>query len=598
MISMGTHVGTHVDALAHVSQDGQLYGGLDADEALEGGRYVELGAHTIEPMVRRGVLLDVPGDARRRPARRRLRDHRRRPRGRPSQRQGIVDRRRRRRPGPQRLGPALRRRRRRHVPRPRDRRARRRRGRRDLAGRARRARRRRRHHRLRAARSRRRARPAAGAPGAAGRARHLHHRDDGPRGAGRATAIHEFLLRARRRCRSSAPPGRRSARWRWSAHDADAEPTLGAAARRVRRPRREGRRARTTSRAASSSASSTSLGLVRRRAPAADQRRRRSATSSTRAAHPQATAVGVPDRVTAAQAAFVNGVLAHSLDYDDTHLPSVLHPSASVVPAALAAGRARRRRPASRRRPRDRGRPRGRRTARHGRLRRASSATRSSSSTASTPPRSPARWAARSPPRCCTAPTRPASLDALGLTASMASGIIEANRTGGTVKRLHCGCAAQAGVTAAQLVAPRLHRTADRAGGPVRLLRGLAARAVRPRPRSPTASATDWAVPGIFFKPYPANHFTHAGVDAGLAFRGPRRPARRRRVDHGRRRRRAVIRTIGEPIEVKRAPETGYQAQFSGPYAVAAGLLGGGGPRPRPRRLHRRARPATRRAGR
>ena len=61
MITMGTHVGTHVDALAHVSQDGKLYGGLDAADALQGGRYVELGAHTIEPMVRRGVLLDVPG---------------------------------------------------------------------------------------------------------------------------------------------------------------------------------------------------------------------------------------------------------------------------------------------------------------------------------------------------------------------------------------------------------------------------------------------------------------------------------------------------------------------------------------------------------
>ena len=37
------------------------------------------------------------------------------------------------------------------------------------------------------------------------------------------------------------------------------------------------------------------------------------------------------------------------------------------------------------------------------------------------------------------------------------------------------------------------------------------------------------------------------------------------------------LRTIGEPIEVKRAPETGYMAQFSGPYAVAVGLLGGSG---------------------
>jgi kynurenine formamidase len=60
MITMGTHVGTHVDALSHVSQDGKMFGGQDADEALEGGRYAKLGAHTIEPMVRRGVLLDIP----------------------------------------------------------------------------------------------------------------------------------------------------------------------------------------------------------------------------------------------------------------------------------------------------------------------------------------------------------------------------------------------------------------------------------------------------------------------------------------------------------------------------------------------------------
>ena len=52
---------------------------------------------------------------------------------------------------------------------------------------------------------------------------------------------------------------------------------------------------------------------------------------------PVASAVGLPDRTSAPTAAFVNGVLAHSLDYDDTHLPSVLHPSAAVVPAALAA---------------------------------------------------------------------------------------------------------------------------------------------------------------------------------------------------------------------------------------------------------------------
>jgi kynurenine formamidase len=59
MISMGTHVGTHVDAFAHVSHDGRLLDGSDAVEAGVGGRYERLGAHTIEPMVCRGVLLDV-----------------------------------------------------------------------------------------------------------------------------------------------------------------------------------------------------------------------------------------------------------------------------------------------------------------------------------------------------------------------------------------------------------------------------------------------------------------------------------------------------------------------------------------------------------
>ena len=55
---------------------------------------------------------------------------------------------------------------------------------------------------------------------------------------------------------------------------------------------------------------------------------------------PQATLIGRADRAPAAMAAFYNGTLAHSLDFDDTHLPSVLHPSAAVTPAALAVAEA------------------------------------------------------------------------------------------------------------------------------------------------------------------------------------------------------------------------------------------------------------------
>lgn len=60
LIVTGTHVGTHIDALAHVSHDGRLHDGSDAAAAGVGGRYLHLGVHTIEPMVRRGVLLDIP----------------------------------------------------------------------------------------------------------------------------------------------------------------------------------------------------------------------------------------------------------------------------------------------------------------------------------------------------------------------------------------------------------------------------------------------------------------------------------------------------------------------------------------------------------
>ena len=60
MLVMGTHVGTHIDSLAHVSHNGLLHGGADAREASLGGKFLELGVHTIAPVIRRGVLLDVP----------------------------------------------------------------------------------------------------------------------------------------------------------------------------------------------------------------------------------------------------------------------------------------------------------------------------------------------------------------------------------------------------------------------------------------------------------------------------------------------------------------------------------------------------------
>ncbi|WP_433205248.1 MmgE/PrpD family protein [Dactylosporangium sp. CS-047395] len=288
---------------------------------------------------------------------------------------------------------------------------------------------------------------------------------------------------------------------------------------------------------------------------------------------PEATAIGVADKVPAALAALVNGTLAHSLDYDDTHLPSVLHPSAGVVPAALAAAEA---------------------VGASGadlvaavavgletcvRIGMAGYDQEAGNSTFFEHGQHATSICGALGGAVAAAMLHGLDADgiqsSLGVAASMASGIIEANRTGGTVKRMHCGWAAHSAVTAADLTRRGL------TGPPTALEGRFGFFQAFLHGRFDATQITDglgerWSVPGIFFKPYPANHFTHTTVDAAAELR--RRGVHPGDVESiqvgvpG-----PVIRTIGEPIEVKRAPVTGYQAQFSAPYAVTVGLLGGGG---------------------
>ena len=57
-IALGTHVGTHIDSLAHFSCNGVCYGGRVVEQSYEHGM-PELGAGTIGTIVRHGVLLDI-----------------------------------------------------------------------------------------------------------------------------------------------------------------------------------------------------------------------------------------------------------------------------------------------------------------------------------------------------------------------------------------------------------------------------------------------------------------------------------------------------------------------------------------------------------
>lgn len=313
------------------------------------------------------------------------------------------------------------------------------------------------------------------------------------------------------------------------------------------------------------------LGIAIAAAPLATSAAIRTVVSD-RAGTAQATAIGLPDRVPAASAALNNGTLAHSLDYDDTHLPSILHPSAAVIPAALATGQAQGAMGAAVIDAIAAGLEVCVRLGMAGYDRKSGNSLffehgQHATSICGTIGAAVAAGLLQG--------LDPAGItDAVGIAASMSSGLIEANRTGGTVKRAHCGWAAQAGVTAAEMAAAGIT-------GPATVLEGRFGFFQAFLHAAADLTVFDdlgirWEVPGVFFKPYPANHFTHTAIDAAAQLRRDGITADQVQAIHL-----AVaaptVRTIGQPLEVKQSPPTGYAAQFSGPYAVVAGLLGGGG---------------------
>ncbi|MFI0356009.1 MmgE/PrpD family protein [Actinomadura sp. 9N407] len=286
-----------------------------------------------------------------------------------------------------------------------------------------------------------------------------------------------------------------------------------------------------------------------------------------------ATAIGTGGKLPEPSAALLNGTLAHSLDFDDTHLPSVLHPSASVVPAALAVAESRGATGAALLDAIGVGIEIAVRVGMGGydaELGNSVFFERGLHATAICG----ALGGAAAGAMLSGLPAEGIA-DAMGIASSMGSGLLEANRTGGTVKRIHCGWAAHAAVTAAGLARTGITGPPTVLEGRFGLLQAFCGDQADPD-AVVRGLGEDWELPGIFFKPYPCNHFTHAGIDAALRLRSrDLDPAAIASIELGAPT--AVLRTIGEPREDKIRPKSGYHAAFSGPYTVAAALLGGGG---------------------
>ncbi|MFY9634161.1 MAG: MmgE/PrpD family protein [Cellulosimicrobium cellulans] len=287
----------------------------------------------------------------------------------------------------------------------------------------------------------------------------------------------------------------------------------------------------------------------------------------------QASVFGSPDKLPAPAAALANGTMAHALDFDDTHVPSILHPSASVVPAALAAAE-------------ESG---------------ADGATFLAAVAVGNEIAIRLGMAAHDDDlnnnvffergfhatSICGAIGSAAAAaaayglneeqirHAMGIACSMGAGLLEANRTGGTVKRVHCGWAAHSGVIAAQMSARGIT-------APDSVLEGRfgffnAYTGIHPMsPRFLDGLGEDWELDNCFMKPYPTNVFTHTGIDAARALAAEGiRPEDIERVDLSVPM--AVTRTIAEPRDAKISPKSPYHAQFSGPFTFAIAFHGGTG---------------------
>ncbi|GAA4698748.1 MmgE/PrpD family protein [Pseudonocardia yuanmonensis] len=275
--------------------------------------------------------------------------------------------------------------------------------------------------------------------------------------------------------------------------------------------------------------------------------------------------LGMPDRLSPRDAAVLNGVLIHGMDFDDTHIPAVTHVSAAALPAAISAAVSR-----------------GATTedlllayilgvevsARVG-----IGGAGGFHDVGFHPTAVAGAFGAS------VAAGRIAGLDADGLAAaqgvvgSMSAGLLEFLADGAWTKRLHPGWAAMSGLTAASFA---------KAGwsGPPAVYEGrfglynthLAGRETRPGAVGDRLGET-WELVRTAVKPYPICHFIHAFADAVLTLRpeiGDTAITEIRCAIHP-----VPAKVVCEPAEAKWAPRDEYDAKFSLPFVVAASLTRG-----------------------
>ena len=287
------------------------------------------------------------------------------------------------------------------------------------------------------------------------------------------------------------------------------------------------------------------------------------------AEHGDTTVIGMPDRLPLRDAVLMNGVLIHGLDYDDSHLRAILHPTVTALICALGVSE---------------------KLGRSGRdllaayvlgvenvIRIAAAAKGAFHHFGFHPTGLLAHFSCALEAGWLYGLNPTQLTMAQGLAGSTAAATQEFLEEGAWNKRLHPGWAAAAGITAANLarggtIGPtkpyegrlgiyntHLH---DRAGSVdyAAITQGLGA---------------EWELLNIAVKPFPVCHFIHACGDAALWLREKHciDPARIEKIT-------ALLpeetlHIIAEPVANKKLPANDYDARFSVHYFVAACLMRG-----------------------
>ncbi|MCL4744147.1 MAG: MmgE/PrpD family protein [Burkholderiaceae bacterium] len=280
-----------------------------------------------------------------------------------------------------------------------------------------------------------------------------------------------------------------------------------------------------------------------------------------------ASAIGESRRAPPHAAALVNGVLAHGQDFDDTHTESVTHPSACVIPAALAVAESR------------------------GASGRDAIVTMAAGFESMIRLALPARnqfhlhgfhtTSIAGTFAAALIASRLAGLDdgsatnALGVSGSFTSGLLECVPAGAGSKRLHAGWAAMGGIIAADLAGRGLTGPDTVFEGKLGVFNSFVRGESINLAEILDGFGVHWSVLDTRPKLYPCCHYLQSFIDCARRLRDERgvRPADiasiRCRVAQG------SVNMICTPWATKQAPRDTYEAKFSLPFAVAIALHDG-----------------------